>query len=85
MGWNYGYGYPMTYGYGHSWIEAAFSIFWIVLLIVLLVGAVRHLRHGKRRHWRCCGGEALEILRERYAKGEIDKTEYEERRKVLEQ
>jgi uncharacterized membrane protein len=44
----------------------------------------------------CCGGEkeavgetthekspAIEILKERFARGEIDKAEFEERRKVL--
>ena len=30
-------------------------------------------------------GKALDILRERFARGEIDKTEFDERRRVLEE
>jgi putative membrane protein len=54
------------------------------LLILLVVWLVRPLRLGTR------GGEeaprgptALEILEERFARGEIDRQEFEERRTVL--
>jgi len=48
---------------------------------------------SKKASFCCCGGEkeaathekdrAIEILKERFARGEIDKVEFEERRKVL--
>ena len=56
-------------------------VFWI-FIIVLIFKLVRRRHHGDwRGMWR--GGSALETLRERYAKGEISKEEYEERKKVL--
>ena len=87
----YGNGYPMMgyNGYGFGSYELAhiiFSIFWAVVLIAVIITAVRFLRHGKLpwhgRHG-FCGGSALSILRERYAKGEIDRAEFEEKKKDL--
>lgn len=53
-------------------------VFW-VLLIVLIVWIVREVS-GKNFH---SSSNALEILRERYVKGEIDKKEFEEKKKDL--
>ncbi len=53
-------------------------IFWMVLIaavVLLLSGAVRGLRGTKRNP---DGVSSLEILKQRYARGEIDKTEFEE-------
>lgn len=59
-------------------------VFW-VLLIAFIVWAVRGFS-GKN----CCShsshvsdSNALEILKERYAKGEIDKKEFEEKKKDI--
>lgn len=76
----------MMYGYGFSpfqWIGPVVSvIFWI--FIIMLV--VRFVRRGKRGNFEGWGEDkdAIHILRERFAKGEIDREEYEERKKVLE-
>lgn len=52
--------------------------FW-VLLIALIVWIARELG-GKNFH---SSSNALEILKERYVKGEIDKKEFEEKKKDL--
>lgn len=87
MMWDYGYGYghPMMWGGGSGVVGIVFSVFWVVVLIVAIVWLLRFLRHGGKgkRHW-IVDQSALDILKERYAKGEIDTAEYEERKKTLE-
>ena len=58
-------------------------IFWMVLIaavVLLLSGAVNGLRGTKRNQE---GASSLEILKQRYARGEIDKTEFEEKQRDL--
>ena len=57
-------------------------LFWI-LLVVVIVLAVHALWSGKRDS---PGSDRspLEVLQERFARGEIDEAEYERKRKVLE-
>jgi putative membrane protein len=52
--------------------------FW-VLVVVFIVWIFREVG-GKSGH---SGSNALEILKERYAKGEIDRKEFEEKKKDL--
>ena len=63
------------------------AFFWIIViwLIVALVRSAFGHDHGYHRHhgWED-GDRALDILKERYAKGEIDKQEFEEKKKDLE-
>jgi len=78
MMWGYG-------GYGMGWFGGIMMfVFWGVL-IVGLVFFIRWLAvpsHGEHRVAR--GAEsAMEILRRRYASGEINKQEFDERRKDL--
>lgn len=59
-------------------------IFWIII-IMAVVSLVRWgTGHSGRGHG-CHGGgnKALDILKERFAKGEIDEKEFEEKKKVL--
>lgn len=76
-----------------------FFLFWIPFLIFfwafVVPRIVRVLRYGPPHTWRTADGppfgprggaredRALLTLRERYARGEIDRAEYEERREVL--
>ncbi len=69
--------FPMTmdFGYMSWWMLGSFA-FWI-LLLVLAVGVLTRLgRHGD---------DALRILDERLARGEIDMDEYRSRRSLLAQ
>lgn len=80
--------------FGFGWIFMV--IFW-VLLIWALVAFVRwpkgrhclhcghHGRHDSRysHHQGAHGSDALSLLQERYAKGEISQAEYQEKKKDL--
>ena len=85
-----GYGHPMM-GDGWGWTGMIFGpIMMIVVLasvVAVVVLIVRWLGGG---HPPASAGTqrsektALDILRERFARGEIDKDEFEERRRILE-
>jgi len=75
--------YGLYNGYGgweHGWFGGGIMmvVFW-VLLIALIVWAVRGVNDKKSSS----DQSALNILKERYAKGEIDKKEFEEKKKDL--
>ncbi len=79
MGW-YGGGYGMFFG----------AVF-MILTLVVIVAAIGVLVQRLGRPWLGAqppqsvppGRTPLDILKERFAKGEIDKAEFEERRQVL--
>ena len=55
-----------------------------VAVVVLVVRWLGGLGHGSMHPPALPAKTPLEILQERYARGEIDKEEYEERKRVLE-
>lgn len=76
------YGHPMMWGEGYGFFGVGMMVIFWGVLIVLAVLAVRWLIErgpGQSR------SNALDILKERLAKGEIDPEEYQARRKALEE
>ncbi|MBI5405512.1 SHOCT domain-containing protein [Candidatus Kaiserbacteria bacterium] len=79
------YGLYDGYGWGAGSMMGWFGggvmmiIFW-ALFIALIVWAVREVSGG-RSHSSPTSSQALNILKERYAKGEIDKEEFESKKK----
>ncbi len=85
MGWgNQGYG---MWGFGGM-------IMMIFFWAIIIIGAILIIRYFTAGHGGTGAGQGvgattrerdpLEILRERYAKGEIDSQEFEERKRTLE-
>ena len=79
------------YGTTGTWMMGGFGIGWLMpLLWVLLAGAIVWAVIGSSRGLASSesqsytkAGSALEVLKDRYARGEIGKEEYEEKRKGL--
>lgn len=82
----------MYYGYFDP-INIVFHVIGWILFIWLIVWIIRGIRRHRYHAMWCdganCGhpshGGAMNTLKERYAKGEISKEEYEEKKKVLSQ
>ncbi|KAA3628288.1 MAG: SHOCT domain-containing protein [Proteobacteria bacterium] len=79
--WRYGW----DWGWGHMLFGSLMMLLFWGVIIVLIVAVVRWLGGGSAQ-----GGEsaparnrALEVLQERYARGEIDREEYEQKRRDL--
>jgi putative membrane protein len=71
----------MMYGYGmNGFGYFTMALFWVVLIIAV-VYVMRRSEWGQAP--RKEEDQALSILRERYAKGEMNKEEFEERRRAL--
>lgn len=71
--------------YGMGWVGAIFMVVFWVLIIAALVIFIRWLVSADRsgRRYREESESALDILKKRYAKGEINKQEFEDKKKDL--
>ncbi len=80
-GWQYG-GWGMMGGLSWWWFMPIFMILFWGLVIWGIVALVRGLS-GPRGSDSSKADSALEVLKRRYARGEINKEEYEEKKKDL--
>jgi len=82
---NWHMGPDMMYGCGMGWFGGIFFLIFWIIVIVGMVFLIKWLIHMSKGHSevRSSGSKALEILKERYARGEIDKAEFEEKKKDL--
>lgn len=79
---------PHMMGTGGGWYAMIFGPLLMLLFLALIIAAVvllvrwlGGLRHGTSQP----GQTPLDILKERFARGEIDKEEFEERRRILDE
>ena len=71
------------YGYGAGWLGMILMILFWTLVITLIVMLVRGLVGQNKKYSDDNGNSAMDILKERYAKGEINKEEFKTKKKDL--
>ena len=77
---NFGYGNMMNWaGFGFGWL---WMLLWWVLIILVIVSVVKWLSDNQGSTKKD-GNNALDILKERYAKGEITKEQFEQMKKDI--
>ena len=84
--WNYDLDYGMYPGF--SILGFLFQVLFWGMIIMLVVKIFKHSRHQHHCHDEMSdeemnGDKSLGIIKERYAKGEIDKKEFEQLKKDL--
>ncbi|MCG2737083.1 MAG: SHOCT domain-containing protein [Candidatus Methanoperedenaceae archaeon] len=74
----------MMDGYGNGMGSGIMGILWLIFWILIIIGLVLLIKYL----WEGSGARmeqesALEILKKKYARGEINKEEFEEKKKDL--
>ena len=76
--------FGMMDGYGYGMMSGGYGILGLIFWILLIIGLVLLIKYL----WEGSGAKrgeesALEILKKKYARGEISKEEFEEKKKDL--
>ncbi len=71
------HGWGMGYGMGWWWIIG------IIIMVIIVWMVVKAINQTNYSNTRLGNKSALDILKERYARGEIDEQEFEERKNNL--
>jgi putative membrane protein len=75
-GYDYGWGWSMGLG------MISMVLFWVLVILGIVV-LIKWLIGGPSRQVRETGNRPLEVLKERYARGEIGRDEYEQTKRDL--
>ena len=78
--------HPFHWGFGFLGGGFLMILFWLLvigLFVWLIVGISRRSSNMRHMHYGSYRTDALEVVRERYAKGEINKEQYEQLKKDL--
>lgn len=72
-----------------GWNANGWDIFWMSLMMLVFWGGLAAIvvvlvRSGRDRDVKKVGEDATDVLRRRYAEGEISREEFDEKRHVLE-
>ena len=70
------------YGWGMGFGMISMVLFWIVIILGIVI-LVRWVSGGSAASGAPPAKTALDILKERYARGEIDKREFDEKKRDL--
>ncbi|MGC8964949.1 MAG: SHOCT domain-containing protein [Brevinematia bacterium] len=81
MCWWY-FGIPFMGGGFGSWIWIFNVIFFLLILFAIFLISYRLLHHFNM-HSKASNESAIEVLKRRYARGEISKEEFEEKKKDI--
>ena len=73
----------LGWGWGWGLLGAAHMLLWWVLIILGIAVLAKWLFGAGAQYRGAPGGNALEILKERYARGEIGKDEFEQKKRDL--
>jgi putative membrane protein len=76
MMWHWGWGWGMGLG-------LVGLVFWALVIAVIVLVIVRMTRHGAYHHMGMGDKSPLDIAKERYARGEITKEQFEQIKRDL--
>jgi putative membrane protein len=85
----YGFGPSHMWGYGGGWMFGTMMLFFLAMCVAMFLfarGSSGHHMHGRHRYLLDDGDanrSALQILNERFARGEVEKEEYAEKKAAL--